>query len=675
MQRILASCLFVGMLTAVASAQDTPAALPAGKPLALETIGDAPLKAWYRLLTPGRANDQSSWHQLIWFKRKDRVAPESFFAVANHGAGEITELPAMIPSMEPWSTLWVEGKLYIGMNMYSRLAVYDPAAGTLTDLGEPWPREKGSLTLYSMSVAPDGVLGLGGGTGTHLATYDPKTGQFRNYGRIGGAGADAGYVYTQTMDNKYIYGAVRGTGDWELVRIDRASGERKVLATAPVTKHMSVGGNSASVPQPGDAATIKYWIVDGALVEQKEGVAAPNVTRPGTGFTGSVKPVAIDYRPILKGEPRVEVHFPPAGDAAPRKGQINLVLDRGDIGEVVALPDGRVAGLGRAYYPMVVTNPDTNESIQIPMNTSSYTMAAVGSRVFSVGYPSTNLIMWDSSLPMTLTESVPGMDAVKWDDPKGNPRLVRYFSNDTGGAHIGVCLTDPAADGNCWLAARRHRYFYGFTLAWFDPQTLESGAMDNNAFNHYQVGWVALFDQGRKIAVPTYVEYNKQVPGAAAGVAALFIVDVATKAVIAKHEPLPGVKKLFGAVEVAPNVLVGTGLREDGSTILYRIHAETGKVEQTRLIQGLVLGDAGTLGVPVRTYAFELGPDKKIWTGAQAAGGSLLFKINPADLSIEPIGIVPGGNIRYAFDKGRIYISGAEQVRRIKEVTYDPPMN
>ena len=83
MRRILSCSLAACVLEGVAGAQETAEPLPAGEALKLETVGEAPLKAWYRLLPAGRANDQAPWQQLIWFKRKDRTARESFFAATN----------------------------------------------------------------------------------------------------------------------------------------------------------------------------------------------------------------------------------------------------------------------------------------------------------------------------------------------------------------------------------------------------------------------------------------------------------------------------------------------------------------------------------------------------------------------------------------------------------------
>ena len=269
---------------------------------------------------------------------------------------------------------------------------------------------------------------------------------------------------------------------------------------------------------------------------------------------------------------------------------------------------------------------------------------------------------------------MPDRPGVPIDSAQSNPRRLHYFSGDTGGAHIGVCMEPPAADGRIYLIARRHRYFYGFALAWFDPATYATGAFkDDGAFNHYQIGWMALIDGGRKLAITTYVQYNKQLPGTAPESAALFIFDVKEQKITGKYIPLADCRALLGVVQTAPDQLVGTAVAPDGnSSVLYRFNLRTGKTEQTRPYPGLICGTPrGDLGVPVRTSDFLVGPDGLIWAGAEAdAGRTMIVRFEPGDLSDHPAGTVSGKNIRLLFNGGQLYISGAPTVRRVKDYPF-----
>lgn len=649
----------------------TPIDGPGVKALELETVGTFAARAWYRLLPPGRADDKSGWKQLVWFKRDSRTVRKSWFASLDFATGQLKEQP-MIPCMEPWDTLWVGGKLYIGMNLMPRLAVYDPATDTLTDVGEPFTK---SYSVFRLAVGPDGVLALGAGSGTDLATYDPATKTFTSYGQVGGAGTEQGYVYWLSLDLDYIYCAVRGTGPWELVAIHRKTRERTVLATAPVDTMMTIDGNRASVPTgKGDAPT-RYLLAGGKATPLDAAAATDAPKLPGPGFSGEPPKLVLDESPLAAGESSLKLHFEKPG-ATPRWQQTTLevVLDQGVLGHVVAVGGGRIAAIGRAYEPMVVTDLKGGRSWRVPMPTSAYTLAAAGNRVFVAGYPSANLMLYDADKPLTWTVDLPDQPGVPLASEQANPRQAHVFASETGGAHIGACLT-PAADGRIYLIARRHRYFYGFALAWFNPTTLETGVVkDGGAFDHLQIGWMAPVDGGRKLAISTYVEPNKQLSGVPPEGAALLLFDVKEQRIVGKYTPLPGTKVLLGVAETAPGWLVGVGVDEEkGTSTVYRFNLETGATEQARVYAGLICGKTGTLGVPLRTHDFRLGPDGRVWSGVDRGGeGTVLFRLNPADLGADPVGFVEGSYIRLLFDGGRVYLSGASSVRRVKNLTVGP---
>lgn len=652
---------------ALAAAPESLGAETAGA-LDLEPVGTHTARAWYKTLPAGRADDRAPWRQLLWFKRADRTARASQFAAIDFVTGRVQELPVMVPSMEPWAMLWLDGKLYIGMNLGPRLVRYDPQTDELTDFGLAF---ENSATLFRMAVAPDGMLALGGGTGTDLATFDPKTSEFRRYGAIGGP--DGSYVYSLSIDDGHIYCAVRGRGPWELVAVHRQTGERTVLATAPVTTHMSVSGNVANVPVADGTPPIRYHLHAGGIRELAEGERPEAIELPGGGFTGNAPTLYIDESPVVAGEERLRLIVEsPEGER--REATLAVGLDAGDgLGSVVATADGRIAALGRAYYPMVVIDPKTGDSRRIPMTmTSSYSLLAVGNRIFATGYPSTNLVVFDPDKPLTWTAALPDRPGVDSRAEPANPRLVHYFSADTGGAHIGVSMLGPLADGRVYLGARRHRYYYGFALAHVDPDTLETGVFDDQgAFNHLQIGWLAPLDDGRRLAISTIVEHNRHLPGEPPETASLFIVDVENKRIESRHQPVPGAKALLGVVQVEADALVGVALDAGGgSSTLYRFNWRAGRTEQTRTYQGAIGGGVGTLGVPVRANDFVIGPDKRIWTGVQHGNGTMLFRITPADLAVEPFGTLSGSFIRLLFLDGRLYVSGAPQVRRVKGYTY-----
>lgn len=622
-----------------------------------------------RALPTGRANDQSPWRQVIYFKKDQRKVHKSYFASVDFEKGTVRELPICVPSLEAWKPLWADGKLWIGMNVPARLAVYDPATDKLTDLGAPFDGEKPAPTLYSMAAAPDGVLALGGGSGTDLATYDPKTGRFTHYGKVGGAGTEAGYVYYVSIDSTHIYCALRGTGPTELVSIHRETRERKVLASRPADGWISVNGNLSEVI---DENKNKVYMLLGngnaeeITADQRKGRVQSD-ERPG--FTGKGPEVILDDSPLAKGEARIRVFIPENESPGKyREGMIAAGFASEAILDLAALEDGRIAGVGRGYGPMIIADPLGRRHELVSVKTSCYSVASRGKSIYVAGYPGARLLIYDTSRAPTSVDALPGRPGIPMESPEANPRLVASLMKSAGGAHLGLCLT-PASDGRIYLIARRHRYFYGFALASCDGEGRETRVFDDQgAFNHFQIGWMSAADQGDTLLIATRVQHNKQLPGEAAEEGALFLYDVKARKIVAKHTPLPKVKALLGIVATGAGEAVGVGQLDDGSSVLYRLNLKTGKTEQTRSFKETFCGTfKGDLAVPARSNGFVLGPDGKVWAGATDEQGGVLFvQVDPKDLSCHVVGRLHDQYTRILFSGGELYTTGSSYVQRIK---------
>jgi hypothetical protein len=645
--------------------------------LKLQPVGISNGRPIVRLLSTGRANDQSPWRQLVNYKKDPRKHRKSYFASVDFEKGTVKDLGS-IPAMQNWAEKWVDGKLYIGMNVMPRLVVYDPATDTLQDLGEPFPGPKPSLTLYRMAADAKGALALGGGTGTDLATYDPATKKFTHYGRVGGEGAGAGYLYSLAMDDQFIYGAVRGTGPWELLAIHRGTKARSVLATCSAHGWIQVSENVATVTAdmrtPGPERQVAaYALADG----KAQSIPFADVkkwskpTSRGPGFTGKGPTVEIDDSPVFKGEQSVIVRIPPAeGQGPAREAKLQVPTFGEGMLDVAAMDDGRIAGVGGGYTPMVIADPQGQKNELVLFDDCSFfSTTAVGSRVFTGSYPGAKLSVYDTSKPKTSTKAMDGQPAVPFDSPFANPRAIGTFMSLTDGAHAALCLT-PASDGRVYLAAKRHRYFYGFALAWCDARTLATGVFkDGGAFDHYQVGWMSPMDKGDKLLIATKVQYNKQLPGQAAEEGALFIFDVKSQKIVAKHTPLPKVKSLLGVVQTGPSEVVGVGQLPCSASVLYRLNTQTGKTEQTRTCRATICGtDTGDSAVPVRSNGFVVGPDGWVWAGATAEGTgdkTIVFRINPKDLKWEVVGRIDDNYNRLLFSNGKLYTTGSSSVQQV----------
>lgn len=639
--------------------------------LETETIGVPNGRAILRIPPAGRANDQSPWRQLIQFKKDKRTAAKIYFASVDFDKGTLKELPVTIAAIQYWSHAWLDGKLYLGMNG-NDLAVYDPSTDTLTDLGECFAGSKPGM-VYQIATSPDGVLALGGGTGTNVSTYDPKNRKFTDYGKVGGEGTSAGYVYNLSIDEGFIYCAVRGTGPWELLAINRATKARAVLATCSASGFMDARCNFSEVTSATKEKT--YYILENGKAEviqpeqRKERIK--DWRRPG--FTGKPPEILVDDSPTYRGESSVIVHIQsPDSPETWRQAKLAVGLSSEGLLEIAALPDGRIAGVCRGYTPMVIADPRGDRHELVPLSDlSAYTVAAAGDRVFVGGYPGAKLAVYDTRKPQTSTISVPGKPGIPFDSKEANPHTVFSFMGTAGGAHVLFCMT-PATDGRIYMIARRHRYFYGFSLVWCDAKTLETGVInDEGAFDHLQIGWMSPMDGGSKLLIATRVQYNKQIPGTAAEEGALFVFDVKTRKIVAKHTPLPKVASLLGVVQTGPEEVVGVGQLESGSSVLYRFNLRTGKTELTRTYRAMICGRAWSdMAVPARSNGFVLGPDGKVWAGVTNEDqDSLVFRIDPRDLACHPIGKLWRNEwSRILIDGGSFYTSGGASVQRVKGV-------
>lgn len=639
-------------------------------PITLEPIGQTSTKAWYRALEAGRAGDHSPWKQLVWFKKDSRTTPRSYFAVVDFDKGAVRELSTMVPSMEPTAARWVDGKLYVGMNQPARLAVFDPVTETLTDLGRCFSGN--SLTCFRVEVSPDGMLVLAAAQGSDVSLYDPRTGEFTHFGEVAAEPGGGTYAYSASADHHYVYVAVRSSDPWELVRLDRTTRARRVILTASAQSHMTVVSGGAEVANDGpkrwfyfrngEAFPWAHWHDDRQVVTAPEEDRPRPALLPGPGFTGEPPKIALDESPSLAGEEAVAVHIQTADRAAWNVAKLPLKLDTAPIAHLRALDDGRLVGVPRAYYAMVLVDPTTGDTERIPLQHSVYGLLPQGPRIFLSGYPNTCTMVFDTTRPMTSTETLPGRPGVPEEDPNANPRLLRFLGQDTGHAHIGMLLT-RGADGNIYMIARRHRYFYGFSLVCFRPETGPGGDFvstvfdDQGAFDHLQISTMQAVDGGRQLLISTHVQANKHLLGEAPRSAVVFLFDVAEQKLVGRYEPLANAQHIAVATMAGPEIMIGSAVdyRPGAASTTFRFNIRTQQLEQVRH-RDWSLGDN-----------FHRETDGQIWGSVPYGNYSVIFTIDPKDLRAKGVGRTADDRpIGLCFHRGRLYLSGYPQVMRVR---------
>jgi hypothetical protein len=628
-------------------------------PLQPEPIGLAPARAWFSEVDLHQL-PSGEWLQLFQLKKDGKSSRAGTYLVAlNLNTGKITEA-GVLPGLEFGKGVWSNGKFYIGSNMGGEsgyLGVYDPQSGALKNLGAAFT-QKG----YPWKMAPVGdSIAVGAAAGTEISLINTKEDSITRFGPIGEKGH--GYVYYIEQDKDYIYAALRGGVPWELVAINKQTHERKVLLTAPPEGFMKLGDGTARVIANLNDKSLEYShykLRDGQAVafDPKTEPTQPSAPSPALPL------VVIDPSPTFQYKPEVIIHYQQPREANQWKAvNFPTPLENSRVQLAVALADGRIAGAEYAYAPLVVFDPKTGKGIQAPLGeVSARAIIADGNTVYVGGYPSAVVMKFDPDQPITRPDAAPGEKSVPLESPQANPQRAYIFSSLTEGAHIAVPLLH-GHDGRIWLTGRRHRYFKGFDVAWFNPKTGERGVVDDaGKFNQYQVSWMASLDEGRKMVVSTVVQKDSQHAGEVGDSGKLFIIDTQTNAVLADYEPLPGVKTLTGVTQTDPDHLVGAANINDSSqSVYYRFNWKTGETELVK--PGARHGVPGTNGLPNKGYDFTTGPDGKVWTAAEiAAEQSVLFKINPQTLEVEPVGKLGGQAMHYLFSGGDVFVTGAAGV-------------
>jgi len=625
------------------------------KPLKVEPVGITGMRPWIRSVDSFPIPGSAGMRHLLYYKKEGKNERQCWFVSLDMATGQMKKHAGM-PGLEVLPHLWLDGKLYLGMNLPGHVLVYDPATDDIADLGNAYEK---SASIFKMAAAPDGTIACGGISPTEVSLYDTRTRSFTRYGTA--STGNHGYVYSIGQDNDFIYAACRGKDPWHLVAIDKKTKQKKLLLTAPTDAWMEARGATVSVSAGSER---KVYSLDGGQLQ-------PHTPAPAKPQPAMVKPkVVFDEGPLLEGRKELAIHYQnPARLDEWKTVALEVPLAGKALTAACSMTKNRLAAMGSAYHPIVVFDAKTGEGRQAPMgDVSSRCMLAIGDIVYVTGYPGTVTMAWDTTRPSTRPDDVPGRKGIPMDDPRANPRvLARYPMGISSGGHIGVQMF-PAADGHLYIVARRHRHHRGFDIVWHHPASGKKGEIDDHGIlDHLQIGWATLVDGATKLAIATTIEPNDQVQSPMPDSARLVVLDLASRTYAAQHTPFPGVKTLIGIAEAGPNKLVGLAVANDQKTgYVYRFDLKQGQVDEVVRYDSYMQGLPSVTGLPGAGYDFVLGPDGKVWTGMSiAAEMSAVLRIDPKDLTVEAIGTARGSGLRYIFHEGDLYLTGDTRLRRV----------
>jgi len=640
-----------------------------------KTIGVPVVKMLPLMQVPGK----EEYFQPFWYRANGR---KIHFCTLNLQTGKVKRHP-VVPAYEIWSHRADGAKLYLGHNVPCVFAIYDPATDTVRNLGRIF---KKALTIYRLVGGPDGTILCAGANGsTEVAVYDPKTGKAANFGPLS-SNKKHGYVYYASQDDRYIYGACRGSTPWHLVALNKKTRERRVILEAPVHAHMNVSSGLAYVSDPKTKKRLYYRLDNGNAVKLDKRPAGGSGRKPAaeprpeirldasTVYTEGV--LTIHYRLPQDKPAREDPNATPEANGW-KTTRAEAGMEGKSITRLLALDGKTVVGTSGAYGPMFVYDIEADE-MQIlgrPAG-NAYCIGRSGDHVYVSGYPNTWFDEVDLSRPFTPTAELPGIKAVPRGDRNANPRLITYFGSREGlKSHCGVRM-HTAPDGKVYVLGMRFRYFRGFAIGCYEPDTGKKYKVDDGGrLNHLNISWSCPVDGGRKLAITTRVQPNDQVKGEPPEAARLLIFDTEKGKLTQEFTPLPDEKALLTVTQAADGSLIGLVTEEryprQSRTIIYKFDLQKGEVVARREYGGVLNGVSRKNGQPRQGPDFVTGPDGFVWTlyrlGSIPGYPYLLVRIDPNDLAIHTVGRVGAGG-RFVFVGRDIYLAGTSKLRRVKNV-------
>jgi len=134
---------------------------------------------WAGFVGPGK----SGINDTIYLSFGQYKAPLFLLAV-NPDTGKMKQFNGPLSSeMGSWGFAFDrENRIYFGSYYHAHLLRFDPKTERWDDLGQPGGEKE--TFICSLTTAPDGKIWGGTLPSTNLFSYDPKTGVFKDYGRM-----------------------------------------------------------------------------------------------------------------------------------------------------------------------------------------------------------------------------------------------------------------------------------------------------------------------------------------------------------------------------------------------------------------------------------------------------------------------------------------------------------
>jgi hypothetical protein len=227
------------------------------------------------------------------------------------------------------------------------------------------------------------------------------------------------------------------------------------------------------------------------------------------------------------------------------------------------------------------------------------------------------------------------------------------------------------ADGKLYFGGFGLRHYTGGGFGWYDPQAQKLEGLWQ-PFSGYAIHRITPALGGRLIAISTSRAADELNGNQTPPEAKLFVYDVTQQKIVREIVPLPKGRSTGMIAEVGSGRLLGLSTEREHAkeSVLYGVDVSTGEVLFRKTLPWPVSTDPYWLHWVDPSYEYEhltLGPDGFVWTYLK----DVLVRIDPQDARVHVVGkINPLGHPTFV---GRdIYLSGPEQLRRIRNVVPSP---
>lgn len=553
--------------------------------------------------------------------------------------GESRQLPIPFPSRGdcPYSSILSSNNRYY-THFASHFVEYDPIAGEFTFFHETAPQ-----MAMSMTEDDNGVIWSATYPQSGVVSYNPATGEFRDYGQLYKQNW-AQYPRSVAADDRgWIYLGVGSTAS-QIVALNPETGDatpilpedERVQASATVYRGEN-GKVYASDGSTLDDAWLELYEGKATRMAKPEDVTWKSYITGSQGLFHRNFPDGKILRVCSLAERQLVVEDPETKETT--EVAFDYTSEGAHLMGMATAPNGTVAG-GTAF-PMCFFNynPDTDEWTNHPCM-GQWNAVAPGNDRFYVGmYTSGGILEWDPA-----KEWVP----TKADDPESNPLLIHPRSSPTI-IRPTQLLVHP--DGKTLVLGGTPAYGHtGGGMLIFDLETQTSTLLTHEDLLIYHSIHSMVPLDGGKLLVGSTVSAGSGGERKAEQ-AELYIFDMATKQ-IEWHDPvIPGASS-FNAMLNGPGDLVFIFANHREFLVFDTSKREVVHQENTEATFGVTNSQQGP-------RVFVTSPEGDIYILFRKGIASL----NPETFEItmlaeSPVSIGPGGD----YLNGRIYFGSGSHM-------------